>query len=166
MKIVRVFTHHENPVGAGEAFIEDGVVAVGWVYDPTILYASKDDIVRYRQKLHPRKAKNKIVSSVSHYCRFRDELEEGQIVIAYRGDNTIAAVGKITGPFQYNDKNSVGDHNGLIAYPNQYPVEWDDRYMNFNRLKLVPALRTWVAIPGTVYVKKGFEVNSIEEIFE
>ena len=91
MKIVRIFTHHESPIEAGRAFVDSGVVAVGWVYDPTKTYESKDEIVRYRHKLNPKRGINKIVSSVAHYCRFRDELKEGQLVIAYQGDNIVTA---------------------------------------------------------------------------
>jgi len=166
MKVVRVCTHHKHKHEAAEAFIKDNVVAVGFVYDRNdALNASKDQIKQKRLDERPYETEKQAARAASDFCRFRDEIKPGFIVIAYEGDNTVAAIGKINDSFDFNDRNATGNPNGPLYYTNQFPVKWERSHRFFNRSELVPELDYWVAIPGTIYIKKDFEVDSIDELF-
>jgi sensor domain CHASE-containing protein len=88
-KIVKVVAHHENPARAAELFVEDEVVAVGWIRKESIARKTKDEI---KQMLVEEGCDNPDWG-VSQLILFRDEIEISDVVIAYRTKNIVALVG-------------------------------------------------------------------------
>lgn len=114
-KIYFIVTHHEDPEGAGEKWVDEGVCAVGWFSGISMRgVKTKEQLIkRTHDKLGERRAINELL-------RFL-QINVGDIIIAYQNKNTIAAIGKVSSDYIYNNKNSTGDHYG---YPHQKKVSW------------------------------------------
>jgi len=153
MKLVKIVTHHENPDKAAELFAEERVVAVGYADLGDFRKLSRDEIKRKSQKVWKR-SEHESAKDASQLAMFRDEVKNGDIVFAYKGNNEVALVGQIVGPHKYNTKNKVGDPKGEIGYPNQRKVKWWDSPRNFDRSFLPKELSEWVARPGTISVRE------------
>jgi len=151
VKLVRVVTHHENPERAAELFAEEEVVAVGWVRAESIAGKTREEI---RQMLIDEGFDNP-EWGVSQLIMFRDELEVGDVVIAYRTKNIVASVGEIIDEYKFNNENKVGrpeNEGGEIDYPNQKRVHWWDKPRNFHRNLLPGDLSETVASRGTIKI--------------
>lgn len=166
MKVTRVFTHHEYPRDAAEEGFSSDLISIGFVYNKEIsIKGDKDDIKNAIRDRNPTLSEYKIGNAAGHFLRFRDEISVGDSIIAYEGENIVSGVGIVQGPCVYNDKNSLGDPNGYFGYPNQRSVKWEKSPRYFSRWKLIPDLSYWVGLPGTVYVKKDYSIERLNEIF-
>jgi len=150
MKIARIVTHHKNPERAAELYAEQGVVAVGFdVGDPT--GKSRDEL----KELFINEwgmSEGEAAAATASLLRFRDEIDIGDIVLAYKRHGIVALVGEIIGAHEYNVKNVIGDPEGEIRYPNQRKVKWRDQPRNFDRSYLPEDLSERIALPGTIHV--------------
>jgi predicted Mrr-cat superfamily restriction endonuclease len=155
MKIVRIVTHHDKPERAAELFAQEGVVAVGWADVGDISGKSREEIKTFLMEEWGQTEQEAAIGA-AQLLRFRDEIDVGDLVFAYKGRNKIALVGEVRGGYEYNDKNRVGDPEGDIGYPNQRKVNWWDSPRNFDRRYLPPDLEQKVALPGTIHI---FERN-------
>ena len=141
MKVTRVFTHHEFPREAAELYLEHDLIAVGFVYDADVAdYGDRTKIKDLMQNRYPYMSKNQISNAAGQFLRFRDEIDVGNIVLAYEGENIVSSVGIVTSPCLYKDENKIGDPNGDINYPNQRKVNWRKTPRFFPRWKLIPEL--------------------------
>lgn len=167
-KVVRVFTHHLYPRDAAKLYIKNNIIAIGFVRERDVaINGDKEEIKDfYFRKYGKDLSENKISNATGHFLRFRDDIDVGDFVIAYEGKNIVSAIGEIDGPLKFNDQNEIGNPNGIFYYPNQRKVKWKKSPQFFDRWKLIPELAYWVAIPGTVYIKKGFRVSDFNDIFE
>ncbi len=150
---------------AEEGFSSD-LISIGFVYNEEIsIKGDKEDIKNDIRDRHPSFSEHKLGNAAGHFLRFRDEISVGDSIIAYEGENVVSGVGIVQGTCVYNDKNSLGDPKGLFGYPNQRSVKWEDSPCYFSRWKLMPDLSYWVGLPGTVYIKKGFRINRLKDLF-
>lgn len=167
MKVTRVFTHHEFPREAAELYLEIDLIAVGFVYDAKVANSGdRENIKDFMNDMYPSMSENHIRNAAGQFLRFRDEIEVGDIILAYEGKNIVSSVGMVKSLCRYDDENAIGDPKRDIDYPNQRIVEWMKTPRFFSRWRLIPELSYWVALPGTVYVKKEFEVTDINEIYK
>jgi predicted Mrr-cat superfamily restriction endonuclease len=164
MKIVKIVTHHEKPDRAAELFAEEGVVAVGWADVGDISGKSREEIKAFLIEEWGQSEQEAAIGAAS-LLRFRDEIEVGDLVFAYKGRNAVALVGEVTGGYEFNVQNRVGDPNGEIGYPNQRKVNWWTHPRNFDRSFLPEDLSVRVALPGTIHI---FDVDEyyIEKLEE
>lgn len=96
--------------------------------------------------------------------RFRDEIEVGDPVIAYRLDNTVLAVGRITSGYFFDKKRNKDSKKGL-GLPHRRKVDWIEEKQNFSRYELQDPVCEKVALRKKFYTipydfKKIFK-NSI-----
>jgi restriction system protein len=106
-RVVKIVTHHENPQRAAELFAEDGVVGVGWAKAGNLVGNTKDQIKRLlKRRVEKDYSEQQAATSL---LRFRDEVNVGDVVLAYRGHNKVALVGEVLGPYQFNKRNHVGN---------------------------------------------------------
>jgi len=164
MKLVKIVTHHENPNRAAEIYLKEELIAVGFVYDKTIAKSDTDRIKKYFRKQR-RVTEQKVGQATSTFLRFRDEIEEGDVVFAYAGNNRIALLGEVIGECRFNDKNIVGDEKGEIGYPNQRKMKWWSSPRNFDRSFLPSKLSQWVARPGTISIRE-YDIKKLKEILQ
>ena len=164
MKLVKIVTHHENPRRAAEIYLKEGLIAIGYVYKKAVAKKHKERIKEYFRKQRGL-TEQQVGQSTSIFLRFRDEIEEGDVVLAYAGSNRIALVGKVVGPHRFNDKNIVGDEEGEIGYPNQRRVKWWDKPRNFDRSFLPRKLSEWVARPGTLSIRE-YDIKKLQQILQ
>jgi len=166
MKVTRVFTHHEYPRFAAEEGFSSDLISIGFVYDEKIsINGDRVDIKNAIRDRHPTLSEYMIGNAAGHFVRFRDGISVGDILIAYEGENIVSGVGVVQGPCVYNDSNPLGDPNGDFGYPNQRAVSWENNPRFFSRWKLKSDLSYWVGLPGTVYIKKGYRIKRLNEIF-
>jgi len=162
-KLVRVVTHHENPERAAELFSEEEVVAVGWIRAGSIAGKTREEI---RQMLIEEGFENPDWGA-SQLIMFRDEIEVGDVVIAYRTKNIVALVGDVVDEYEFNNKNNVGrpeQEGGEIDYPNQKRVHWWDKPRNFHRNLLPGDLSETVAARGTIKILDyDVDINKLKE---
>lgn len=126
--IYNIVTHHERPIEAAEVWISEGVCAVGYCGDVNATnIKSRDDLnkLALRKKCDTR--------SINKLCTFL-QIEKGDIILAYIGDSTVAAVGKIIGDYSYNTKNIVGkdEEDGGFEYRHQKEVKWFESPQHFD----------------------------------
>jgi len=165
MKLVKIVTHHKNPKRAAEIYLKEGLIAIGYVYEKIVAKKEKEKIKEYFREKR-RTTEQQAGQSASIFLKFRDEIEEGDIVFAYAGDNKIALVGEVIGQCVFNDKNIVGDEKGDIGYPNQRKVKWWDSPRNFDRSFLRPReLSEWVARPGTIAIRQ-YDKKKLKQILQ
>ena len=166
MKVTRVFTHHDYPRLAAEECLSSTLIAIGFVYDEDIsIHGDRDDIKNSIRDRHPKFSEIKIGNAAGHFIRFRDGISVGDIIIAYEGENIVSGVGIVQSPCVYNDNNILGDPNGLFGYPNQRTVSWENNPRFYSRWNLNSDLSYWAGLQGTVYIKKGYEVKKLSDIF-
>ena len=162
MKIVKIVTHHENTERAAELFAEEGVVAVGWAGLGNLKKLTYNEIKQRSKKLWDR-TEREAASDASQLIMFRDEVNVGDIVFAYKGSNKVALVGEVIGDYRFNRRNKVGDPKGKIGYPNQRKVKWWDSPRNFDRHFLPRRLSEWVARPGTIAIRE-YDMKKLKDI--
>lgn len=127
-RIFAITTYHEHDKAAeaAEEWKRLGICAIGWSEINFCRYKSKEKIKqRLREKYYERGSED--------IWNFVMEISEGDLVLAYSRNNTIAYVGEVKGPCKYNRKNSVGDPKGRFDYAHQREVEWWDEPHHFNR---------------------------------
>jgi len=131
-KIFAITTYHESNLAkeAAEEWKVLGICAIGWSPIKFCLCQNKEEI---RQKL---KANNYQVRGVEDIFNFIHMISEGDLVLAYSRNNTIAYIGEVDGPCEFKDDNSVGDPNGRFSYPTQRRVQWWDEPHHFDRRNL------------------------------
>jgi len=152
VKLVKIVTHHINPERAAELFAEEEVVAVGWLRSGSMAGKTSDEI---KQILIEEEASDSPDWGASQLTMFRDEIEVGDIVIAYRTKNMVALLGEVIGEYEFNNKNKVGkpeQEGGEIDYPNQRKMRWWDKPRNFRRDLLPGDLPEMVASRGTIRI--------------
>ena len=162
-KIVKIVAHHENPIRASELFAEEGVVAVGWVREESIAEKNREEIIQMLIK----EGFDNPEWGASQLIMFRDELEVGDVVIAYRTKNIVALVGDVIGEYEFNNENKVGRPDGEVDYPNQKRVNWWDKPRNFHRNLLPDDLSETVASRGTIKILDyDANVNKLKEALD
>ena len=147
-KLVKVVTHHLEPKKAAELFAAEGVIAVGWVRSEGIAGKTRDEII---QMLIDEEIRNPEWGA-SQLITFRDEIEKGDIIIAYATGNIVALIGDVTSEYVFNNRNRVGNPKREIDYPNQRKMLWWDKPRNFHRNLLPGDLSESVASRGTIRV--------------
>jgi len=163
-KLVRIVTHHENPKRAAELFLEEGVVAIGFDMGRSFSSMSRDEVKN--AFLEEWAGTDQQVSNwTATVENFLHEVKIGDVVIAYMGNNIVAAIGDVTGDYEYNDKNKVGDPDGEVGYPNQRKVRWWPNPRYFNRSNLPPDLYKWVALPATLYTRE-YDIEQLKTILQ
>ena len=162
MQLIKIVTHHENPRRAAEIYLKEGFIAIGYIYEKNVARKGREEIKEYFRKQRGL-TEQQVGQSTSIFLKFRDEIEEGDMVFAYSGDNKIALVGEIVGQCKFNDKNIVGDEKGEIGYPNQRKVKWWDSPRNFDRSFLPRKLSEWVARPGTLSIRE-YDIKKLKQI--
>jgi predicted Mrr-cat superfamily restriction endonuclease len=165
-KLVKVVTHHVNPEKAAELFAKEGIVAVGWIRGESIAGKTRDEI---RQMCIDEEIENPEWGA-SQLIMFRDELEVGDITVAYRTKNIVALVGEVIGEYEFNNENDVGEpehEGGEIDYPNQKKVLWWDKPRNFHRNLLPGDLSETVASRGTIKILDyDVDVSELKEALD
>jgi len=119
--IHRIVAGHERQDAYAEAFLRYGVVAVGWHMDD-ISNMTGEEIEKQasmRKYGNPKEAKHVLL-------RFRDKINIGDPVIAYKSLNTIVAVGRITSDYFYDNKDDLGSLQGLW-YCHKRKVNWREK---------------------------------------
>ena len=163
VQIVKVVTHHRNPQRAAELCYEEGIVAVGWTDIGDLSGLTKEEIMQKSQEKWERTPQES-VSDARQLITFRDEIGQGDIVIAYRTNNIVAMIGEIEGDYFFDDKNKVGNRDGDVGYANQRRVRWWEKPRNFNRSYLPPPLNERVALPGTILIcERDYERSKLIE---
>ena len=163
MKLIKIVTHHESPKRAAELFSQEGVVAMGWRVVGDISRKSRGEIkeiLRREWKYSERKSAN----AASQLLKFRDEVDEGDIVFAYKGDNKVALIGEVDSGYKFNDRNKLGNSRGF-GYPHQRKVKWWDNPRNFDRSFLPSKLAKWVARIGTISTCE-FDLKKLKETLQ
>jgi len=158
-KLVRIVTHHENPKLAAELFLEEGIVAIGFDLGRSFTGMSKDEM-RNAFIEEWGASDQQAVLWTATVMSFMQDIKIGDVVLAYMGDNIVAAVGDVIGEYEYNTQNKVGDPDGEVGYPQQRKVRWWPSPKYFNRSYLPDDLYKWVALPATLYTKE----YNIEEL--
>jgi len=162
-KIVKIVAHHENPIMASELFAEEGVVAVGWVREESIAGKNREEIILMLVK----EGFDNPEWGASQLIMFRDELEVGDVVIAYRTKNIVALIGDVIGEYEFNCENKVGRPDGEVDYPNQKRVNWWEKPRNFHRNLLPDDLSETVASRGTIKIlDHDANVNKLKEALD
>ena len=143
--VTKIVTHHRYPRDAAEAWARDSVCAVGFVTDPNHVGKDVEAIRGYFTKSGSSEAAARM--DAASFIRFRDEMKEGDVVLAYVCDNTVGLVGVVRGKMLFDDENETG---GDFCYPNQRPVDWLDSPRFFSRNYLPGGLKDWVCSKGTI----------------
>lgn len=87
---------------------------------------------------------------------FRDKVRIGDVVFAYKKENTVGLVGEVVGGYRYKRSNSTGSENGL-DYANQRRARWwGPPFVDFDRSHLDElSIGGWVSLQGTIHVIDG-----------
>lgn len=129
-KIFAITTYHEPGEKAAlmaEEWRRLGICAIGWSDANLCTCKNKNEIVRRLR------ANNYDIRGAEDVWLFIKEISEGDLILAYSRDNTIAYVGIVKGPCEYNRSNSVGDPKGEFDYAHQRKVEWWTEPHHFDR---------------------------------
>jgi predicted Mrr-cat superfamily restriction endonuclease len=153
VKLVKIVTHSRERERAAKLYEEEGVIAIGWHHNESIANKTKDEIkqtIINEEELNPEEAERAALQLIT----FRDKIEIGDIVFAYKTDNIIALVGEVTGDYEFNTKNNVGkpEEEGGLNHQHQRNVRWWDKPRNFNRSYLPQDLSKKIALPGTISI--------------
>lgn len=157
--IHRIVTGHEKQDLYAEAFLKYNVVAVGWYMDDISNMRSEEieKQAEIRGYDNPKEGRHVLL-------RFRDKIEIGDPVIAYRSPNTIVAVGKIVSDYFYDNKCDLGSAEGL-CYPHMRKVNWREKPRMFDRIFLPEDFRNIVSIPGT-FKTLQYDFSKIERALD
>lgn len=147
-KLVKIVTHHEKTKRAAELFAEEGVIAIGWARGESIAGKTKDEII----EMLTDEGHSNPEWGASQLIVFRDEIQKGDITIAYAPTNTVALIGEVTSDYIFDNKNRVGDPHGEIDYPNQRTMLWWNKPRSFHRNLLPGDLSDSVASRGTIRI--------------
>ena len=105
-----------NLESAAEAWKECGVCAIGW--------SRLGNLKKVRE--------NKLNKDMQLFL----QIEKGDLILAYTGNNTIAYVGEIKdGKYNFTEENKVGNKNEF-GYKNQFRVNWWNEPHHFSRYDL------------------------------
>ena len=157
--IHRIVAGHERQDAYAEAFLRYGVVAVGWHMDD-ISNMTGEEIEKQasmRKYRNPKVAKDTLL-------RFRDKINIGDPVIAYKSPNTIVAVGRITSDYFYDNKDDLGSSDGL-HFCHKRKVNWREKPRMFDRIFLPEDFRNVVSIPGT-FKTLQYDFSKIEKTLD
>ncbi len=155
--IVKIVTHHVDTRGAADAWLRDGVCAVGFVYDKTRIEDEREGIKQYMREVG--RNEKSIPSDAGSFIRFRDDMQVGDYVFAYATENIVALVGEVTGELIFDDENEVG---GDYNYPNQRSVDWWPEPRFFDRKELPPDVSKWVKITGTI-LRRDYDIDKLND---
>lgn len=136
-----------------EAFIERGVIAIGWgeIGDLSKL-KDKASILKAVKDAWPGWKDGKHQSSASQLQRFREKLEIGDRVITYDSSSRIYHVGTISGGYQYKP--------GVIeSLDNVHPVKWEGQ---INRDVLSVSTRNSLGSILTLFLLPASAAQEIE----
>jgi predicted Mrr-cat superfamily restriction endonuclease len=157
-RIFAIITHHKlgNEVEAAELWKRQGICTFGWPNFNFCRYRSEEAI---RECL---KKENRDTRRTKEIWRFVREIKKGDLVLAYTRKNTIAYVGEVKGPCEFNTGNDVGNLEGKFYYPHQRKVKWWNEPHHFNRRDLPENFCDQLGKHGVIVAEidpgsKGFE---------
>lgn len=132
-RIFAITTYHEGARKATEAaelWKNLGICAIGWS-DINLcesgVFRSEEEI---KQALRGKGYRPQESKNIWYFIK---EMNEGDLVLAYSRNNTIAYVGEIKGPCKRNVRNPIGDPKGRFDYAHQRKVEWWKEPHHFDR---------------------------------
>lgn len=160
--IHRIVTGHEKQDMYAEQFLRTNVVAVGWSEVGDITNMKKGELKEVCKDKLPKGENVKEATSV--LSRFKDKIKIGDYVIAYKSPNTIVAVGEVVSDYFFNDKDKLGDPNGL-HYAHKRRVNWKEKPRMFNRNFLNENLSSTVSVPGTL-ITLEYDIGNLEKELE
>jgi len=148
--VVRIVTHHNYLKDVVRAWYREGVCAVGYVYDPQYMNLDYEGIREYR--LRTKRAGDRRTAAIDAraFITFRDEVQIGDLIFAYVGNNIVGLVGEVTGKARFYTENGVGSPDGKFYYPNQRLVDWWPEPQMFERYELPDEISEWVAGRDTI----------------
>ncbi|MCX6777272.1 MAG: hypothetical protein NT157_00095 [Candidatus Micrarchaeota archaeon] len=157
-RVYSIVTCNERSDEAAEAWIKEGICAVGW-YDGIDLQGvkTKEQLVQKLKKNGIRKPNTKSVNEVLHFL----EINKGDVVIAYQRNNTIAAVGEVISDYHFNVTNSVGSPDGF-NYQHQKKVKWLDHPREFSRHELPSPIAGRVTLRGKTTLEIKTQYNALQ----
>lgn len=162
--IYNIVTYHEKSraIEAAEAWISEGVCAVGYIDGNAKNIKSRDELA----KLVPRNDKNK-TKAINELWTFL-QIEKGDIVLAYSLDSTVAAVGEIIGDYSYNTKNIVGkdEDDGGFDYPHQIKVKWFEKPQYFDKDELPCVISKKLGQRGKTTTKIDYSAENFLKFIE
>jgi len=160
-RIFAVTTYHEagEAAEAAEEWKKLGICAIGWGPPNFCKCKNKEEIKRRLSKI------GWDTRGAEDIWYFIGEMSEGDLVLAYSRDNTIAYVGEVKGPCKFDRDNSIGDLDGF-DYPHQRKVEWWEEPHHFDRHDLPKYLSDQFGKRGVTVAEinpgskgfKGFEM--------
>lgn len=104
-----------------EDFLEEGVVAIGWEeLGPIDDSASKEEILKQYDSVHPGHSKGKAQASVSQILRFLHEVDREDRVVTYDRDRRLYLLGEIT-------SDPIWDPDTIVSKPRIRKVKWTHR---------------------------------------
>lgn len=132
-KVFAVTTYHksgERAVEAAEEWKRLGICAIGWSWIRNLCRCKNKEEVAERL----RKSGGKY--GAEDIWNFVGKMSDGDLVLAYSRNNTIAYVGEVKGPCKSDRDNVIGDPNGKFEYSYQRKVEWWNEPHHFDRYDL------------------------------
>ncbi|MEI9948338.1 MAG: restriction endonuclease [Pseudomonadota bacterium] len=101
-----------------EAFLEHGIVAIGWPALGALLPATKkDDLLRQYATKYPQDREGRRLGAVSQILRFLNEIQIGDQVVTYDRDRRLYAIGEVLTGYEWQPE-SIGD------LPHARKVKW------------------------------------------
>jgi hypothetical protein len=137
-------------VEAAEEWKKLGICAIGWSKVPNLCRCrSKEEVLdklgKYGYSSY----------GAEDVWKFISVMNEGDLVFAYSRKNTIAYVGTVNGPCEFNTNNIIGDPKGDFRYAYQRKVSWWDEPHHFDRRDLPSYF-------ANQFGKKGITVAEID----
>lgn len=160
--IYNIVTYHEKESAndAAEAWIQDGVCAVGFYGD---INAKNIKTIEELKK----KVKDSSTKSINELWAFL-QIERGDIILAYSLNSTVAAVGEVISDYFYNTKNIVGrdvDDDGF-DYPHQKKVKWFKTPRYFHKNELPSVITEKLGLRGKTTTEIKYPVDSFLKIIK
>jgi len=161
-RIFAITTYHEDGKKAAEAaelWKRLGICAIGWSdieFCASRVFGNKEEI---KQALRNEGYQTRGSEDIWY---FMNEINTGDLVLAYSRNNTIAYVGEVKGPCKPNRENAIGDPNGEFDYAHQRKVEWWEEPHHFDRHDLPKYFadqfgKRGVTVAEIIPRSKGFE---------
>ncbi len=160
--IQRVVIGHKKQDMYAEQFLRTNVLAVGWYEVGDITNMKKGELKKVCKDKLPKGENVKEATSV--LSRFKDKIKIGDYVIAYKSSNTIVAVGEVVSDYFFNDKDKLGDPNGL-HYAHKRRVNWKEKPRMFNRNFLNENLSSTLSVPETL-ITLEYDIENLEKELE
>ena len=141
-----------------QPFLEQGVVAIGWsdVGDLSIL-KSREEILEKVEENWPEWKPQAKFNAAGMLFRFAHQMQPGDWVITYNKIQRIYAVGKISGPYQFNPGFDEAD-------PNVRPVEWLEK--GLSRDLLLTATRNSLGSTLTLFLVPDDAQNNVLHVID